>query len=449
MSEAEPNDTSALEHWSFLLILAVVSILFLWVTWPFVGPVMWAALAAIMFQPLYKWSLIKTRGRRNLAASLSLIIIFVAVLLPALWIGSIVLNEAIGLVNQLRADPIDIGAWVDGTYAMLPDAVQRFAADNGFADFSAIQDRLQELLGESAGLIAQQAVSIGSGALGFFLSFSIGLYVLFFLLRDGSRIGETILHSAPVERQIADRLAQRFLGIVRAVIKGSGVVGIVQGTLGGIMLAIAGVPSALLLGVMMAILALIPAVGTALVWAPAGIWLIIAGEVWQGVFVLGAGFIIISSVDNVLRPILVGRDTGIPDWIILVTTLGGISLAGFSGIVLGPLVAGLFLASWSILQEQRAEDEEAAERYRMKVGPDGKAKSADEIEAIYRLSDKAPERAPQRRRDLDHAFDGRARKSGGGSWPPYPRGLHRHRSACPAVWHLSDLSLRHSHHLVS
>ena len=378
MSVQEPNDTSVLEHWSFLLLLVGVSILFIWVTWPFVGPVMWATLAAIMFQPLYRWSLKVARGKRNLAATLSLFIIFVVVLLPALWIGSLVVEEAIQLVNTLRANPIDLAGLAEDTFAMLPQSAQQFAHDTGWTDISEMQRRVQELLGESAGIIAQEAVSLGSGAVGFVLSFTIGLYVLFFLLRDGKRIGETILHSAPLEREIADRLAERFLGIVRAVIKGSGVVGIVQGALGGIMLWIAGVPSALLLGVLMAILALIPAVGTALVWAPAGIWLIVAGEVWTGIFVLAAGFIIISSVDNVLRPILVGRDTGIPDWIILVTTLGGISLAGFSGIVLGPLVAGLFLASWSILQEQRAEDEEAVERYRLRVGPDGKARDAEE-----------------------------------------------------------------------
>lgn len=370
----EQHEPTSLEHWSFLLLLAAVSFTFIWVAWPFAGPLLWSALAAIMFQPLYKWSLRKTRGRRNLAASLSLFIIFVAVLLPALWIGSLVADEALGLVNSLRENPIDLAAWFNSVYNMLPGTLQQFFEDNGWTDVSVLQDRVQGMLGESAGLIAQQAVSIGSGALGFFLSFGLGLYVLFFLLRDGSRIGETILHSAPVERDIADRLAERFLGIVRAVIKGSGVVGLVQGTLGAITMAIAGVPSALLLGVLMAILALIPAVGTALVWAPVGIWLLVAGEVWQGVFVLGSGFIIISSADNVLRPILVGRDTGIPDWIILVTTLGGISIAGFSGIVLGPLVAGLFLASWSILQEQRAESEEAAERYRTRVGPDGKAR---------------------------------------------------------------------------
>lgn len=391
MSEAEPNDTSALEHWSFLLLLAAVSFLFMWVAWPFAAPIMWSALAAIMFQPLYRWSLRKTRGKRNLAASLALSIIFVAVLLPALLIGSLVINEALVLVNNFRENPIDIVAWYESTYALLPATLQQLIEDNGWTDVSFLQERLQGILGESAGMLASQAVSIGSGAFGFVLSFGLGLYVLFFLLRDGGRIGETILHSAPIEREIADLLAERFLGIVRAVIKGSGVVGLIQGALGGIMLAIAGVPSPLLLGVLMAILALIPAVGTALVWAPAGIWLIVVGEVWQGVFVLGAGFLIISSVDNVLRPILVGRDTGIPDWIILITTLGGISLAGFSGIVLGPLVAGLFLASWGILQEQRAEDEEARAKYRARVDVDGRALPPEDDNA----ADNQPQAAMQ------------------------------------------------------
>ncbi|BDW81241.1 AI-2E family transporter [Erythrobacter sp. Dej080120_24] len=391
MSEAEPNDTSALEHWSFLLLLAAVSFLFMWVAWPFAAPIMWSALAAIMFQPLYRWSLRKTRGKRNLAASLALTIIFIAVLLPALLIGSLVINEALALVNNFRENPIDIVAWYESIYALLPATLQQLIEDNGWTDVSFLQERLQGILGESAGMLASQAVSIGSGAFGFFLSFGLGLYVLFFLLRDGGRIGETILHSAPIEREIADLLAERFLGIVRAVIKGSGVVGLIQGALGGIMLAIAGVPSPLLLGVLMAILALIPAVGTALVWAPAGVWLIVVGEVWQGVFVLGAGFLIISSVDNVLRPILVGRDTGIPDWIILITTLGGISLAGFSGIVLGPLVAGLFLASWGILQEQRAEDEEARAKYRARVDVDGRALPPEDDNA----ADNQPQAAMQ------------------------------------------------------
>lgn len=368
----EHHHTSEIKQISFFLILAAVTFMAVVIAWPFATTLLWSALAAIMFQPLYRWSLKKCRGRRNPAALLALLIILFAVLLPAFWIGTMVVAQALELVNLIRANPIDLAAWADSVYSSLPNQLREVVDESGWTDLSTIQERVEEVLGESAGLIANQAISIGGGALGFVLSFALGLYVTYFLLRDGSRIGETILHSVPVDREIADRLAERFLGIVRAVIKGSGVVGLVQGTLGAITMFIAGVPSALLLGVIMAILALIPAVGTALVWAPVGIILLLQGAVWQGVFVLASGFIVISSADNVLRPILVGRDTGIPDWIILVTTLGGLSIAGFSGIVIGPLVAGLFLASWSILQEQRAEDEEAADRYRTKVGADGR-----------------------------------------------------------------------------
>lgn len=372
---AEPNHSTELHHISFLIILALVTLLLFWIAWPFATALLWSVLAAIMFHPLYKWSLRKCRGRRNPAALVTLTIILLAVILPALVVGTLVVEEALEVFTALQEDPIDLTAWFNQIYAMLPSPAQNMIDESGWADMTQAQKRLQALLGESSGMIASQAISIGSGALSFLLSFGLGLYVLYFLLRDGSRIGEAILQSAPVERDIADRLAERFLGIVRAVIKGSGVVGLVQGALGGITMAIVGVPSALLLGVLMSILALIPAVGTALVWAPVGIWLLVTGDIWQGVFVLAFGSIVIASVDNVLRPILVGRDTGIPDWIILVTTLGGISIAGVSGIVIGPLVAGLFLASWSILQEQRAEDEELAQTSRSEFSTDDDSRS--------------------------------------------------------------------------
>jgi predicted PurR-regulated permease PerM len=352
----QPHRTDELQHASFLIILAVVSLLMAVIIWPFAQPLLWAALAAIMFQPLYRWMLRKMRGRRNPAAIASLLVIFFAVLVPALWLGTMVVQEALTLISRLQSQPIDLAATFDSVYGMLPGPAQDAVDRSGFADMASAQARLQELLTESGGWLAGQAVSIGSGALSFILSFSVGLYVMFFLLRDGERIGRTLLRTIPVERSITERLAERFLGIVRATIKGSGVVGLVQGVLGGISFLIVGLDSALLFGVLMTIFALVPVIGAGAVYVPVGLWLLVTGAAWQGIFVLVVGFVVISSADNVLRPILVGRDTGIPDWIILVTTLGGISFLGFSGIVLGPLVAGLFLASWSILQEQRDED---------------------------------------------------------------------------------------------
>lgn len=365
-----PDD---LQQASFLLILAVVSLLMAVIIWPFAQPLLWAGLAAIMFQPLYRAVLRRLRGKRNPAAGLSLLIIFFVVMVPALWIATLVTQEAILLVARLQQQPIDLASLYETVHAMLPAAAQDAIDRSGWGNIAMVQARLQELLTQSAGIIATQAVSIGSGALSFMLSFGVALYVMFFLLRDGERIGRTVLCAVPVERSIADRLAQRFLGIVRATIKGTGVVAVVQGALGTITLSIAGVPSALLLGVVMGIFALVPVIGSGAVWVPAGLWLLISGATWQGLFVLLTGFFVISSADNVLRPILVGRDTGIPDWIILITTLGGISFVGFSGVVLGPLVAGLFLASWSILREQREQHEETDRQGGINVDASGHA----------------------------------------------------------------------------
>lgn len=357
MDDQQTHHKTQLEQTSFLALVAAVSVLLGVIVWPFFSPLLWAALAAVMFRPLYRWVLVKVSGRMNAAAGITLLIITFAVLLPALFIGGLVIEEAVTLVAAFQEGEIGVVAWFNTVYGLLPQAARNLIDNSGWTDLAIIQTRVRDLIGESAGLIAQQAVAVGSGALGFFLSFSVGLYVTYFLLRDGKRVSETILSSLPLERSIADRLADRFLSIVRATVKGSLVVGVVQGALGATTFWIAGIPSALLFGVVMAILSLIPAVGTALVWLPAAIYLLAVGEIWQGVFVLFSGALIIGMADNFLRPILVGRDTGIPDWIILVTTLGGIAFAGFSGIVLGPLVAGLFLASWSILQEQRAEGE--------------------------------------------------------------------------------------------
>lgn len=356
-----PTRTDELQHASFLIVLVIVSLLMAVIAYPFAQPLLWATLAAIMFQPLYRHMLRLMRGRRNSAAGLSLLAIFLVIMLPAAWIGAMVVQQALVLVETLQKQPPDLAALFDQVYTSLPRIAREAIDRAGWADITRVQTRVQELVTESAGLIAGQAVSIGSGALSFFLSFGVALYVMFFLLRDGERIGRTVLCAVPVERSIADRLAERFLGIVRATIKGTGVVAVVQGVLGWIAMIIAGIPSALLFGVVMAIFALIPVIGAGGVWLPVGLWLLITGDSWQGIFMLLIGFFVISSADNVLRPILVGRDTGIPDWIILITTLGGISLVGFSGIVLGPLVAGLFLASWSILREQR-DEAEAAQR---------------------------------------------------------------------------------------
>ncbi|GAA4048958.1 AI-2E family transporter [Parerythrobacter jejuensis] len=355
---AATESKSGVEQGGFLLFLALATVAVLAISWPFIAPILWATLAAIMFQPLYQWILAKIPNKTNQAALASLLIIFFVVLVPAIWIGSIVVEQAAGIFIAFRDGQIDVAAWFDQILAALPANLRASLDSAGWTNMAFLQEQLQQLATESAGLIARQAVAIGGGALSWFLAFGIFLYVTFFLLRDGMGVGRTIVRSLPLQRDIAARLAQQFLSIVRATIKGSVVVGLVQGALGAITFSIVGMPSVVLFGVLMAIFSLLPAIGPAIVWAPAAIWLLATGAIWEGVVVLISGVAVIGMVDNALRPILVGRDTGIPDWVVLVTTLGGIASAGLSGIVIGPLVAGLFLAGWTILREQRAGDPE-------------------------------------------------------------------------------------------
>lgn len=349
---AAKPEAQAVERGGFLVFLALVSLVLLYIIWPFVAPLLWATLAAIMFQPMYQWFRARLGGS-NRAAIATLMVITIAVVIPAFMIGAVVVEQATAVVVAFREGRIDLAGWFDTLHELLPQAVREGLDLEGLGTAEMVQQRAQELALESSGLIAQQAVAITGSAVGFVLSFGIGLYVTYFLLRDGRELGQRVLDYLPLAHDIAQALAQRFLAIVRATIKGSIVVGLVQGALGSITYWIAGMPSVVLLGVLTAIFSLVPAVGPAMVWLPVGIYLLAMGDIWQGVLVLVSGVAVIGTADNVLRPILVGRDTGIPDWIILVTTLGGIAAMGLSGIVVGPLVAGLFLAGWGVLAQER------------------------------------------------------------------------------------------------
>ena len=337
-----------LENGGYLLFLALVTIAFVAVIWPFVMPILWAVLAAIMFQPLYNWFQ-RRIGGTNRAAIMTLLVITVAVIIPAFLIGGVVVEQATSVVVAFREGRIDVRALFDSIHGALPTRIREYVDLEGYGTADLVQQRAQELALESSGLIAQQALAITGSVVGLALSFGVGLYVAYFLLRDGRDLGERVLSHMPVARHRAEMLAERFLSIVRATIKGSIVVGLVQGALGAATYWIVGMPSIVLLGLLTALFSLLPAIGPAIVWGPIAIYLLATGYVWQGVVVIISGVAVIGMADNLLRPILVGRDTGIPDWMVLISTLGGIALMGLAGIVVGPMVAGLFLAGWSIL----------------------------------------------------------------------------------------------------
>ncbi len=342
-----------LENGGLILFVAAITLALTLVVSSFAGALLWAALAALLFQPLYRRLLRRWPERRNLVAALTLLIITVAVVIPALVIASLVVDQAAGLYTQLRSGQVDVARYFQQVHDALPLRMQRLLDSSGFNTFERVQAKVSQAVGSSVSTIARQALSIGANAAAWLLAFGVGLYVTFFLLRDGDRIGPAVVRALPLERGVAVRVADKFVTVVRATIKGSGVVAVVQGALGAATFAIVGLPAALLWGGLMAVAALLPAVGPAIIWTPVAIYLLATGAIWQAVVVIASGVLVIGLADNILRPILVGRDTGIPDWLVLVTTLGGIDLVGLSGIVVGPLAGALFITGWQILTEQR------------------------------------------------------------------------------------------------
>ncbi|MCW1432237.1 AI-2E family transporter [Novosphingobium sp. JCM 18896] len=345
---------AGLERGGMTVFLTLITAGLIVIVSGFLGALLWATLTAILFQPIFDRLLRRWPERESLAAGLTMLILTVAVVIPLLVIASMVVDQAAGVYQQLRSGQIDFGQYFRQVHDALPDRLRQLVNTWGFGSFERAQQRLSQALTQSVSVIARHALSIGANAAGFLLTFGVGLYVTFFLLRDGRKIGPAVVAALPLDERVSELLADRFVTVARATIKGSGLVAAAQGALGAVTFAIVGLPAALLWGVLMAIAALLPAIGPTIVWGPVALYLLATDAYWQAAVVVASGVIVIGLADNILRPLLVGRETGVPDWLVLVTTLGGIEAMGLSGIVVGPMAAALFLAGWQAMTEARA-----------------------------------------------------------------------------------------------
>jgi predicted PurR-regulated permease PerM len=325
-----------------------VSIGFAWIMWPFFGAILWATILAIVFAPVHRHLLAAIPGHRNIVALVVMAIIVGIVLVPLALTAASLVNEVSALYERVQSGDLNIGRFLQRFLDALPSWASKILDRLGVTHVSDIQNALAAILKEGSQFIATQAVVVGMGTANFFISLFIMLYLLFFLLRDGAGLYKRISKAVPLQRDQKQALFQKFAIVVRAMIKGTIFVAIIQGTLGGLIFWALGIHAPVLWGVMMALLSLLPAVGAAVVWFPVAIYLLATGSVWQGIVLLAFGAGVIGLVDNVLRPYLVGKDTRMPDYIVLISTLGGIVTFGLSGFVLGPLIAAMFIAVWDI-----------------------------------------------------------------------------------------------------
>jgi predicted PurR-regulated permease PerM len=348
------NDWS-MQKSMFVLLLAAGTIAFLWLIRGFMQPIFWAAALAILFYPMYGRLVRLMRGRSSAASATSVFIIVLIVIMPLAAVVAAIAAEATALYQRFSDREIDVESWYETATAYLPQLSGWLDAIG--IDIEDIQSQLSAAAVATSSFVASRAIAFGQDAVRFTILMFMMLYLLFFFLRDGPKMLEGLIRALPLGQQREHVLLERFTEVSRATIKGTLIVGIVQGTLGGLAFWALGLGAPVLWGVVMGLLSIVPAVGPALVWIPAAIYLIATGSWIAGVILIIFGAIVIGLADNVLRPMLVGRDTRLPDYLILLSTLGGLAAFGLAGIVIGPIIAALFLTLWQMAQEEFSASE--------------------------------------------------------------------------------------------
>ena len=336
----------SLQRAFFLGLLVLVSVAFLWLIGPFFKPIFWAVVLSTLFYPTFQWWERRMGGHAVLASVSTIATIVLIVIVPLLLVGLLVAAEASSVYRRLAAGQMTLPVTANDLREMVPAIAALL--DRFGVSLQDLQAQLSDAALSVSQFLATNVVAFGQNALRGTALFFLMLYLLFFFLRDGPQLLDKIIEVLPLGDAREQRLFQKFAEVSRATIKGTIVIGLVQGLLGGFIFWVLGIEAAALWGVVMAVLSFLPAVGAGIVWVPAATLLVATGRVWEGVVLLVFGTVIIGLADNVLRPLLVGRDTQMPDYLVLVTTLGGLALFGLSGVVIGPIIGALFLTVWDM-----------------------------------------------------------------------------------------------------
>lgn len=344
---------SDLQRKTLLLLVVLVTLAFFWILLPYYGAVFWAVVLSILFAPLQRRLAQRYKWKRNLTSVLTLMVCIIVAVLPVIVVSGLMVQEGASLYKSIESGDLDIAHYVIQAKHALPVPAQNLLDRFGMGNLDGMQDKITKSAMQGSQFFATQAFSFGQGTFEFLVSFGIMLYLVFFFLRDGPDLVRRVRGAVPLAEQQKRRLQLKFTRVVRATVKGNMLVAITQGALGGLIFWFLDIPSSLLWAVLMAFLSLLPAVGAGVVWAPVAVYFLLNGQVWQGVVLGLYGVFVIGLVDNVLRPILVGKDTKMPDYLVLISTLGGLAVFGLNGFVIGPLIAALFISSWSIFAGDR------------------------------------------------------------------------------------------------
>jgi predicted PurR-regulated permease PerM len=355
MTEPEPLNSPELQSRTLIWLVVIVTILFAIVLRSLSAALSWALFLAIVFASLQERSVQVCRGRRGWAAFGTLVVIVVSVVLPTFLLMVMITHEAAAFYERFKTGDMQLSRAFEHMLGAVPAWARPWLDRLDLSDLGVVQRKFVDLVGRSSQAITTHVFTIGQSTLEFVLDFFVMLYVLYFLLRDGKELAARAAVALPLKPAYTDRLMREFATVVRATVKGNVVIALAQGSLGAVALWAVGIEAPLLWGALMAVLSLVPAIGSALVWVPIALYLLATGELWQAMALTAWCVLVIGLVDNVLRPVLVGKETRLPDYLVLVATLGGLTAFGVNGFVIGPVIAALFLSVWGIFTQARQE----------------------------------------------------------------------------------------------
>ena len=335
-----------------LLFVLGISAIFLSMMHQFLMTIFMAALFSALLTPLYHRIVLFLKGKENAASLLTLFIIVCLVLLPLIALMSVVVAQAIHVSQSVTP-------WVQKFIeqpTIATDLLRKIPHyDQLLPHRDMILQKIGSLVDNTSNLLINSLSSITKVTVNAAIMSIIMLYTMFYFLIDGKKLLYKILYYIPLENKDEQQLLERFTSVARATIKGTLIIGIIQGTLCGIGFALAGIPSPVFWGCLMAVLSIVPSVGTAIVWGPTLLILILNKDFTAAIIVGVFCGLIAGNADNLIRPRLVGKDTEMHDLFILFSTFAGISMFGIIGIIVGPIIAALFVSIWEIYGESFKE----------------------------------------------------------------------------------------------
>ncbi|MES1242058.1 MAG: AI-2E family transporter [Acidobacteriota bacterium] len=343
-----------LSRYFFIAILIGASFTFFYMVRMFLVPVLLAAVFTTLFYPMYEWFLRAFRNRKTIAAFVCCVLLLLAVILPILGVAHLVTLEAIDVYHSAEGKLTEIAnKGQEGILGQL--RTYRWFRQWGLDKIN-WRASLEDAAKTAGSLVAVVISKTSSGTLQLLILLFTTLFTMFYFFRDGKKLLRRIRYLIPLEREYKNAIAARFSSVARATVKGTLLIAIVQGTLSGLTLWIFGVSSPFLWGVVATLMSIIPLVGAWLVLYPAAFIQMATGHMGEGIGILLVTVVVIVNVDNLMRPRLVGQETGMHDLIVFFSTLGGIAMFGAMGFIVGPMLAALFLTLLDIYSEEFKDD---------------------------------------------------------------------------------------------